>query len=362
MKVANLAVIAAAIGLAATGVGRSPANADGDAGKDDDQVAYIKAPIVGDGAFYVGKDERSRVKVDKNLRGKWLYGKWLHVGDIVWCDPGVEVTVKLLGPDKDFTAEASKPFKIPEVASVEPTQTPNESEASPKPLNRKSRTGGRTDAINNFNQTAKKPTFDPAPTKGELRPVFWPANGSAVDPATLELHWLKRENLRQLSIRIEDTAGNEIWEHSIEDVAKESLNTKALSELRRKLPSQKQDKPIGIVINVKVNAVESPQSCTLLSIDEQRTIEEELAASKSEEDPFLRFLERIYTFSKHKMLNEVASEYDQMLEHLDGARNSRPILIAALYANDATGNADRVAELKKLLARLPGVSSGTPAK
>ena len=261
-----------------------------------------------DGPVFLKRDKK-----EIKLHPDYDRARLLFVGEEIRCGRGGVVHLRLCNRGKE---EIRGPTGWRTISASE--ECPNQDE-----LTEYGRRGGRD--------------------KGTVSPIFSPANGSVVKPDDLVFRWVPSPALRAFSLEITRAGEGVIWHQEVADGPAGSLT----SDSARQVLLEHRDKEGPLVLKLSDQSdKENELVFSLLSVKEERSLEQELASWDKKKDGLMRHLGRARVFARHLMLTEVAEEYEAALAE---APESRDLLRRTIEAHQRTGNAVRVRELKKRL-------------
>lgn len=282
-------------------------------------VGYIEE--VRGGAYW--KKGEKKEKLDR----KSAVRRALRPGEIVGIDPGgyLRLNLCIIGNDpncKPTEITSTGEFRI---VAGPPAQTEHERKRE-KSAQQLGGSGGRP--------------------MGVLSPFFSPAPESAVRPSTLVLRWVPTRRLGSFSVNIKDpNQVRRIWGNVIARGASGYLDSQ---ELKQILTKYRHDYQTGLlVLEVEdQNGIGSQSRFSLLTAQDEESLDQELAKWNDESDPLMRHLGRVQAFFARNMFTEVAEEFEAALSETP---YSRDLLLRTIQAHRDTGNTAREENLIRRL-------------
>jgi hypothetical protein len=176
--------------------------------------------------------------------------------------------------------------------------------------------------------------------------IFSPADDSVVVPDRLTIQWATSDEDKSVTLTILSDANHVIWQEENADGATGLL----VSESARKaLLKYRNDRGKGLLKLVLVRPNEQSEQArfSILSLENEQSLQQELMKWDKEEASLLRHAYRAYAFSSRGMLTEWVEEYEAALAETP---ESHDLLVATINANRGIGNARRVSDLMKRLS------------
>lgn len=272
------------------------------------------------GSAYLKQGEnKQKLNPRNDLRRK------LYPGDVVGTDPGGYLRLKLCnrgGADcqaKEITSSAE--FRI-EVGA--PARTEIELK--------------REKAVQGYGAVGGRP-------QGVLSPFFSPAPDGAVRASTLVLRWVPSRELGWFSVTILDLNHQRLWGKKIANGAAGRLDCVELKQILAKYRDEHDKRSLILEVEDK-NRIGSQSRFSLLSVQKEKALDQELADWDQEADVFMRHLGRAQTFFARDMFTEVAEEFEAALSETP---YSQDLLARTIQAHRDTGNTAREESLKRRL-------------
>ncbi len=272
------------------------------------------------GSAYLKQGE-SKVKLSprNDLRRK------LYPGDVVSTDPGGYLRLKLCSRGADCKSKeitSSAEFRI-EVGAPARTETELQREKS----------------VQGYGGTGGRPM-------GVLSPFFSPSPAGAVRPSTLVLRWVPSRQLSSFSVSILDPSHQRLWGKKIANGAAGHLDSPELKQILAKYRDDREKGTLILEVEDK-NRIGSQARFSLLSAQDEKALDQELAEWNQESDVFMRHLGRAQAFFVRNMFTEVAEEFEAALAETP---YSRDLLVKTIQAHRDTGNTAREDTLKRRLS------------
>jgi hypothetical protein len=251
-------------------------------------------------------------------------GRVLLSGEKIRCGPRGEMRLRLDRGTRVIGAGAS--FTLP-VVRVEAA-------------------GATLQAIRTFYRRAGR-------ERGGALALCAPAPGSVARPGTLKLRWVSQPEIRSVSLSLRTASGRLLWRQGgISAASGELVSAEAREALGKHRAARGEADLVQELTDPSGAHAEGEFS--LLGTVEEKALDRELAVwSREPHDSPMGYVGRASVWSKHRMLAEVAEEYEAGLRVLP---QSRALLQAAVDAHLETGNSRRVDELRKRLEAV-GASS-----
>jgi len=263
-------------------------------------------------------------KID--LTRKEHYGRKLHVGEKLMCQPGCTLVIQS-ETDSQKILPNSKWVTIPwRPPATQTAQQKRNKEAA----DRYGRPGASEKAVRST--------------------VYSPAGASIVRPSTFRMAWTKSEVPGIASLSIADEDGNELWRQNGIYGGAGFLESPAARDALRKYRDSGARGSLTLVLDPAAGH-KAEVFFTLLPQATERELEQQLNDWDLPATDLMRYLGRASVFAQHRMANEEALEFEAAL---DQAPASVDLLVRTVVAERRVGNLDRARELER---RLP---QGTP--
>lgn len=190
--------------------------------------------------------------------------------------------------------------------------------------------------------------------RGEPSKVFAPSDHSTVMPKSFVVRWVPGTAPCPLSLTIKTVGNHLLWRQDGVEGSTEALQS---ATVRRRLARYRRLAglgPLTLTLDVPCRGeTEAQITFSLLSVGNERLLEQELAFWDREPGLLVRHLGRASAFNRYRMYPQVADEYEAALR---AAPDSRDLLTRAVRVHRRTGNFNRAEELAKRLP--PAISTG----
>lgn len=186
--------------------------------------------------------------------------------------------------------------------------------------------------------------------RGESSQVFAPSDHSAVTPKSFVIRWVPGAAACTLSLTIKYVGNQLVWR---QDNVKSSSGSLQSASARQHLTRYRNLAGLGPLTLTLDDSCRGETQVTflLLSVTNERLLEQDLAFWNKEPELLVRHLARASAFSSYRMYPHAADEYEAALKAAPG---SRDLLTRTIRAHRRTGNFNRAEELEK---RLPPATS-----
>jgi hypothetical protein len=280
-------------------------------------IAGIVKDVHGPVSLKQGKNDKTGVKLDS----RYDKARLLFVDQEIYCGPGGVIYLSLCNGDEYEDKEIQGPGGY--------TISPANKCRSLEELKEYARLGGRD--------------------RGSVSPIFSPANDSVVKPDTLVIRWVAGPKRRASALEIISASAGVVWQHEIPNVSSGTFSAEDLRQTLVKLRDR--DEPLLLRFRERSGTAgaEGAVTFSLLSVNQEQQLQQELSAWDKKAEGMLRRLGRASIFVRHLMFIEAAEEYEGALEL---APKSRDLLNRTIRAQLRTGNSLRVQELRLRLGRL----------
>lgn len=272
------------------------------------------------GAYLKKGEQKEKLDRKRDLR------RALHPGEVVWTDPGGYLRLKLCSSLAD---KECKPKEITSTAEFRivarpPAQTENERR--------------HQEAAQEYGRSGGRPM-------GVLSPFFSPSPEGAVRPSTLVLRWVPSRELSSFSVTIQDPTHKRLWGGKIANGVSGYLDSNELKQILARYRDEHEKGLLILEVEDK-NRIGSQSRFSLLSVQDEKSLEQELGEWDQENDALMRHLGRAHAFFVRDMFTEVAEEFELALSETP---DSRDVLLRTIQAHRDTGNTAREENLKHRL-------------
>lgn len=182
--------------------------------------------------------------------------------------------------------------------------------------------------------------------RGESSQVFAPSDHSAVTPKSFVIRLAPGAAGCTRSLTIKDVGNQLVW---LQDDIKGPSGSLQFASAKRHLTRYRNLAGLGpLTLNLDDSCRgETQVTFSLLSVKNERLLEQDLALWDKDPGPLVRHLGRASVFSSYRMYPQSADEYEAALKAAPG---SRELLERAIRAHRRTGNFTRAEELEKRLS------------
>lgn len=269
------------------------------------------------GRAYWKRDAHSKEIRLSSQRDK---GRLLHAGERIRCDKGGRLLLQLYNRRMRIRCPSDW-FPIPHVP-------PSLTNLARQALEEYGRTGGRDRGMS---------------------VIYSPSNRSKVKPATFELRWAIKKLSHAFTVAVKEInpRGQEILRLNVRDGTSGRF---ASDEARRALAQYRTMRGHGPLLLLILDGEREIDtvSFSLLSVQDEATLEQELAFWDKERKGLWRHLGRASAFIRQRMFIDAAEEYEAALAQ---APESIDLLKRTIGAQRRAGNFAREEELVQRLSR-----------
>jgi hypothetical protein len=186
--------------------------------------------------------------------------------------------------------------------------------------------------------------------RGESSQVFAPSHHSAVMPESFVIRWVPGAAACTLSLTIKGVGNQLVWRQDNVIDSSGSLQSATAKRHLTRYRNLAGLGPLTLTLDDSCRG-ETQVTFSVLSVQNERLLEQELAFWDKEPGPLVRHLGRASAFSSYRMYPQAADEYEAALRAAPG---SRDLLTKTIRAHRRTGNFTRAEVLEK---RLPPATS-----
>lgn len=180
------------------------------------------------------------------------------------------------------------------------------------------------------------------PNRGNDEFILFPLEKeiTVVRPETAVFRW-KTTSEKRLWLSVSIVGQDKpIWKQEVDGEPRSFTSDelqKVLADIRQKQPNAK----LQLKLNITFLSTENSADFQIFSLEDERKLQTEIAATDTEQGIF-RHLARAEIYSRYKLYNEVANEYEEALKL---SPESVELLIATATAQDRAGNFKRRDEI-----------------
>jgi hypothetical protein len=161
-----------------------------------------------------------------------------------------------------------------------------------------------------------------------------------IRPETAIFRW-KTTSEKKLSLSVNIVGQDKpIWKQEV-DVEPKSFTSDELKKLLADIRQKQPDAKLQLKLSIAFLGTENSAVFQIFSLPDEENLQKELAETNSEQGIF-RHLARAEIYSRYKLYNEVANEYEEALKL---SPESIELLTAAASAQDLAGNFNRRNEI-----------------
>lgn len=277
----------------------------------------------------VGRCTLTRPGGDAKTLGPAAPPKRLYVDDVLACDKDSYMLIELTSdPPKDSAKKRESAARG--TTSVEPGETLK------VPHVALSRDDGLSPAVRALEAAA--------PFRSDRTDVFAPADDEYIRPRDFAVRFATDTGAAMFSITLTDGRGQTLWS---DDGVRPQSGAVVAAEARDALARYRDDGAGTVAMYLTdTNGHRSQVNFNLLSRDEEKRLDTELAFCDANAREIMLPLCRIAAYERARSYNDVAAAYDAALAL---APESEDLLENAIIANQRVGNATRMDALKARL-------------
>ena len=173
--------------------------------------------------------------------------------------------------------------------------------------------------------------------------VFSPADDSVVTPALFVIRWAPARKNCVATIELQKAQGEVLWQEKNVNSSSGELNSETARQALERYRSTPDAGPVRLKFNDTCGNRDH-SDFTLLPINEDDSLNQELKFWGSDRDSLMNHLGRAAVFNQYRMFSLVADEYEQALAL---APMSRDLILRTIEAQSLIGNSTRVKELER---------------